>query len=99
MEAGTIIINDFIHTHGAAETTWFGVKESGLGITHSKHGLREFVRMKHINWDMMPMKTNLWWFPYSAKQERALKLPNGIAPQMGVEKVGLKSLGSTSKMC
>ena len=74
IEAGTIIINDVLYSHGAAETPWFGVKESGMGITHSKHGLREFVQMKHINWDMLPMKTNLWWFPYSAKQRRALKL-------------------------
>jgi succinate-semialdehyde dehydrogenase/glutarate-semialdehyde dehydrogenase len=86
VEAGTIIINDVIYTHGAAETPWFGVKESGLGITHSKHGLREFVRMKHINWDMMPMKTNLWWFPYSAKQERALKLLMVLLHKWGLKK-------------
>jgi len=86
LEAGTIIINDVIYTHGAAETPWFGVKESGLGITHSKHGLREFVRMKHINWDIMPMKTNLWWFPYSAKQKRVLNVLMQVLHKWGLKK-------------
>ncbi len=74
LEAGTIIINDVIYTHSAPETPWFGVKESGIGVTHSKHGLREFVRMKHINWDLMPLKTNPWWFPYSEKRRNQFKL-------------------------
>jgi succinate-semialdehyde dehydrogenase/glutarate-semialdehyde dehydrogenase len=73
VEAGTVIINDVLYTHGAAETPWFGVKESGLGVTHSRHGLREFVRMKHINWDLLPMKTNPWWFPYSEARRRQFK--------------------------
>ena len=68
LEAGTVLINDVMYTHGAAETPWFGIKESGFGVTHSKHGLREFVQMRHINWDVMPLKTNLWWFPYSQKR-------------------------------
>src|SRR6185436_17205718 len=98
VEAGTIIINDVIHTHGAAETTWFGVKESGLGITHSKHGLREFVRMKHINWDMMHDENKPLVVSLFGEARTRFEAANGIAPQMGVEKVGLKSLGSTSKM-
>src|SRR5439155_26717748 len=37
VEAGTVIINDVIYTHSAAETPWFGIKESGMGVTHSRH--------------------------------------------------------------
>jgi len=74
IQAGTIIINDVLYTHGAAETPWFGVKDSGIGVTHSSHGLREFVRMKHINWDLLPLKTNPWWFPYSPQRARKFKL-------------------------
>jgi succinate-semialdehyde dehydrogenase/glutarate-semialdehyde dehydrogenase len=86
LEAGTVLINDVIYTHGAPETPWFGVKESGLGITHSKHGLREFVRMKHINWDLLPMKTNLWWFPYSEKRLRDFKLLMKLLHKWGLKK-------------
>jgi len=70
LEAGSILINDVLFTHAAAETPWFGVKDSGTGIAHSKHGLREFVRLKHINWDRIPMKSNPWWYPYSARKKR-----------------------------
>jgi acyl-CoA reductase-like NAD-dependent aldehyde dehydrogenase len=65
IEAGTVIINDAVYTNGAAQTPWFGVKESGIGTTHGKAGMFEFVRMKHINWDLFPMKTNMWWYPYT----------------------------------
>src|ERR1044071_1160236 len=84
--AGTIIINDVLYTHGSAETPWFGVKESGMGVTHSKHGLHEFVRMKHINWDVMPMKTNLWWYPYSAKRRRDFKMLLKLLHKWGLKK-------------
>ena len=86
VEAGTVIINDVLYTHGAAETPWFGVKESGMGVTHSKHGLREFVRMKHINWDILPMKTNLWWFPYSEKRRRDFKRLINLLHKWGLKK-------------
>jgi acyl-CoA reductase-like NAD-dependent aldehyde dehydrogenase len=65
IDAGTVIINDAIYTHGAAQTPWFGVKESGLGFTHGAAGLFEFVKMKHINWDLMLLKSDFWWFPYT----------------------------------
>jgi succinate-semialdehyde dehydrogenase/glutarate-semialdehyde dehydrogenase len=86
LEAGTIIINDVMYTHGAAETPWFGIKDSGMGVTHSRHGLREFVRMKHINWDSLPMKTNLWWFPYSEKRRRQFRLLMKLLHKWGLKK-------------
>ncbi len=65
IEAGTVVINDALYTHGAAQTPWFGIKDSGMGVTHGRAGLFEFVRMKHINWDMLPLKSDWWWFPYT----------------------------------
>src|SRR5262249_13643492 len=67
IETGTVIINDAVYTHGAAQTPWFGVKESGLGVTHGQAGLFEFVRMKHVNWDLLLMKSDWWWFPYTPR--------------------------------
>jgi acyl-CoA reductase-like NAD-dependent aldehyde dehydrogenase len=86
IEAGTVIINDVIYTHAAAETPWFGIKESGLGVTHSKHGLREFTRMKHVNWDLLPLKRNLWWFPYSEKQHERFRLLTRLLHKWGLKK-------------
>jgi acyl-CoA reductase-like NAD-dependent aldehyde dehydrogenase len=73
IEAGTVVINDALYTHGAAQTPWFGVKESGLGVTHGSQGLFEFVRMKHVNWDLLPMKSDWWWFPYTERWENRFK--------------------------
>ena len=74
IEAGTVVINDALYTHGAAQTPWFGVKESGLGVTHGSQGLLEFVRMKHVNWDLLPMKSDWWWFPYTERWEKRFKM-------------------------
>jgi succinate-semialdehyde dehydrogenase/glutarate-semialdehyde dehydrogenase len=65
LEAGTVVINDALYTHGAAETPWFGVKQSGMGVVHSEHGLREFTRLRHVNWDRAPAIVPPWWFPYT----------------------------------
>jgi succinate-semialdehyde dehydrogenase/glutarate-semialdehyde dehydrogenase len=86
IEAGTVIINDVMYTHSAAETPWFGIKESGTGITHSHHGLREFVRMKHINWDILPLKKNIWWYPYSAKTRGQLNFLTRLLHKWGFKK-------------
>jgi len=73
IEAGTVVINDALYTHGAAQTPWFGVKESGLGVTHGSQGLFEFVRMKHVNWDLLPIKSDWWWFPYTERWQKRFK--------------------------
>lgn len=86
IEAGTVIINDSIYTHGACETPWFGIKDSGMGVSHSHHGLREFVRMKHINVDRLPLKTNLWWFPYTEEKYRGFKKLTRILHKWGLKR-------------
>jgi succinate-semialdehyde dehydrogenase/glutarate-semialdehyde dehydrogenase len=73
VEAGTVIINDALFTHGAAQTPWFGIKESGMGVTHGSSGLHEFVRMKHVNWDLIQLKRDWWWFPYTEQWEARFK--------------------------
>jgi succinate-semialdehyde dehydrogenase/glutarate-semialdehyde dehydrogenase len=87
IEAGTVIINDAVYTNGAAQTPWFGVKESGLGTTHGKAGMFEFVRMKHINWDMFPMKTNMWWFPYTGIWYGRFKMIMKMLYRWGLRKI------------
>jgi succinate-semialdehyde dehydrogenase/glutarate-semialdehyde dehydrogenase len=87
IEAGTVIINDAVYTHGAAQTPWFGVKESGLGVTHGQAGLFEFVRMKHVNWDLLPLKSNWWWFPYTEVWQRRFKTLMKVLYRWGLRKI------------
>jgi succinate-semialdehyde dehydrogenase/glutarate-semialdehyde dehydrogenase len=87
IQAGTVIINDTVYTHGAPETPWFGVKESGLGVSHGKAGLLEFVRMKHINWDLMPMKSDWWWFPYTDRWLARFRVLMRLLYHRGLRKI------------
>jgi acyl-CoA reductase-like NAD-dependent aldehyde dehydrogenase len=64
LHSGVTTINDHLYTHGQSEAPWGGWKESGLGRTHSALGLDEMTQAKLINWDILPGKRNLWWYPF-----------------------------------
>ena len=71
LEAGTVWINDHMYSHGAMQCSWGGVKESGLGISHSRFGLYECVHVKHVAWDPS-RRRNPWWHPYDESLGSAL---------------------------
>lgn len=65
LESGVTTINDHLYTHGLSEMPWGGWKHSGLGRTHGHEGLLEMTHAKAINWDLLPAKRNLWWYPFN----------------------------------
>jgi succinate-semialdehyde dehydrogenase/glutarate-semialdehyde dehydrogenase len=67
LKAGSVMVNDATYSYALCETPWQGMKESGIGCSHSDAGLLEMVYPKHINVDRSPsfMKRRMWWFPYS----------------------------------
>jgi acyl-CoA reductase-like NAD-dependent aldehyde dehydrogenase len=76
IEAGTVMVNEVLYTHGIAETPWGGVKESGYGRTHGRLGLLELVTPQHIHVNRTFFIPDLWWFRYDAK---ASELFRGLA--------------------
>jgi acyl-CoA reductase-like NAD-dependent aldehyde dehydrogenase len=64
--AGTVMHNDTLYTHAAPETPWGGVKSSGLGRVHGKHGLRDFCEVRHVNLERLNFPA-FWYYPYSRK--------------------------------
>jgi acyl-CoA reductase-like NAD-dependent aldehyde dehydrogenase len=64
LESGVTTVNDHLYTHGQSETPWGGWKDSGLGRTHSALGFDEMTQPKLVNWDIMPAKRNMWWYPF-----------------------------------
>jgi acyl-CoA reductase-like NAD-dependent aldehyde dehydrogenase len=64
--AGTVMHNDTLYTHAAPETPWGGVKSSGLGRVHGKHGLRDFCEVRHVNLERVNFPA-FWYYPYSRK--------------------------------
>lgn len=65
IEAGTVVVNDSSYTYALAETPWGGIKESGIGVTHSIFGMQEFVRPFHVNINYKFRKKSSWWYPYN----------------------------------
>jgi succinate-semialdehyde dehydrogenase/glutarate-semialdehyde dehydrogenase len=72
LESGMVWINDHMFSHGACQCSWGGVKESGLGRTHSKFGLYECVNIKLRVWESSALR-DPWWHPYDETLGRALK--------------------------
>jgi len=104
IESGMVWINDHSYSHGACQCSWGGVKDSGLGRSHSKFGLYECVNIKHVAWEP-GLTRDLWWQPYDSELGAALRgsvrllygrpgdrlagLRDGLAPMV---KVGRKML-------
>jgi hypothetical protein len=72
IEAGMVWINDHMFSHAACQCSWGGVKESGLGRTHSKFGLYECVNVKLRTWEPSAVR-DPWWHPYDETLGKALK--------------------------
>jgi len=51
LDAGMVWTNDVAYSFGAGQAAWGGVKDSGFGRTHSKHGLYECSRVKFTDHD------------------------------------------------
>jgi len=65
IEAGTVMVNGVLDTYAAPETPWGGVKQSGIGVSHSDDGLRAMCQARHVNVDRIAPRRDLWWYPYS----------------------------------
>lgn len=75
IEAGSVLVNDVMYTHGLAETPWGGLKDSGFGRVHSDLGFLEFVNVRHIHkpkW-WAPVFKAFWWFPYTEHQMKMFR--------------------------
>ena len=71
LQAGMVWVNDHMYSHGACSCSWGGVKDSGLGRSHSKFGFYECVNVKLLSWE--PSRTrNFWWHPYDGALGRAM---------------------------
>ncbi len=76
IEAGTVMVNEVLYTHGIAQTPWGGVKQSGIGRTHGRLGLLELVAPYHIHINHLARFEDVWWFNYTP---RATELFRGLA--------------------
>jgi acyl-CoA reductase-like NAD-dependent aldehyde dehydrogenase len=76
IQAGTVMVNEVLYTHGIAQTPWGGIKDSGYGRTHGRTGLLELVTPRHIHVNRITFLPDIWWFRYTSQ---ASKLFRGLA--------------------
>ncbi|HKH40312.1 MAG TPA: aldehyde dehydrogenase family protein [Solirubrobacterales bacterium] len=72
IESGMVWINDHSFSHGACVCAWGGVKDSGLGRSHSKFGFYECVNIKQLAWEP-GWARDMWWQPYDRKLGDAIR--------------------------
>jgi acyl-CoA reductase-like NAD-dependent aldehyde dehydrogenase len=71
--AGTVMVNDVISCFGISEAPHGGVKGSGIGRAHGRHGMEEMVRVKYLDVDHMPRVKKLWWYGYGQSFARHME--------------------------
>jgi acyl-CoA reductase-like NAD-dependent aldehyde dehydrogenase len=77
LESGMVWINDHSYSHAAIQCPWGGVKDSGLGRSHSKFGFYECVDIRLVAWE--PGHTrNFWWQPYDETLGEAIRSTVGV---------------------
>ncbi len=72
LESGMVWINDHSFSHGACQCSWGGVKDSGLGRSHSKFGFYECVNIKMNAWEP-GLTRDFWWHPYDRTLGQAVQ--------------------------
>ena len=109
IESGMVWLNDHSYSHGACQCSWGGVKNSGIGRSHSKFGFYECTNVKLMTWEP-GLARDFWWHPYdrtlgdavrasakliySRNGHRLTALREGIGPLL---KVGARTLGRNGR--
>ncbi len=72
IESGMVWVNDHSFSHGACQCAWGGVKDSGVGRSHSKFGFYECVNIKMNAWEP-GLTRDFWWHPYDQTLGEAVR--------------------------
>ena len=95
LQCGMVWLNDHMYSHGIASTSWGGVKDSGLGRSHSKFGFYECVNVKLLSWE--PSRTrNFWWHPYDQSLGRSMHAAAQVLYGRDADRAGALRRGAPS---
>ena len=72
IQSGMVWTNDHSFSHGACQCSWGGVKDSGLGRSHSKFGFYECVNIKLMSYEP-GWSRDFWWQPYDRDLGQAIR--------------------------
>jgi len=71
--AGGVVVDDCIVTYGISESPFGGVKDSGIGRVNGELGLKSYCHVQSIVLPRLRGKSELLWYPYTAKTLRLVK--------------------------
>jgi len=63
LQAGVVMINNHLVSHGIPNLPWGGFKESGVGRTHGELGLLEMTEARAIVNDYLPLNKQFYYTP------------------------------------
>lgn len=72
LEAGNVCINDCLYNYVAPEAPFGGMKHSGIGRRKGPGELRKYCHQKTVMEDILGLKKELTWYPYSAQVGQGL---------------------------
>ena len=72
IHSGNVCINDVIASYVAIEAPYGGVKNSGIGRRKGRWELEDYIEPKTIMSDIIGLKREPFWYPYSEKVESAI---------------------------
>lgn len=74
LQAGAVMVNDHLLSHGLTETPWGGPKESGLGRGHGAWAFEEVTHPRVVITDWLKLaRRNVFWYPYHPGVHAGLK--------------------------
>ena len=93
LQAGAVMINDHLLSHGLTETPWGGPKDSGLGRGHGGWAFEEVTQPRVVVSDWLKLaRRNLFWYPYHPALQDGLK---GVLTALYGEGLGARLAGLT----
>lgn len=84
IEAGQVCINDVIVSYAAIEVPYGGVKNSGVGRRKGAAEIYKFVEQKTVLEDILNLKKEPYWYPYSESLGKGIDKVIGLLYQRGV---------------
>jgi hypothetical protein len=74
MQAGAVMVNDHLLSHGLTETPWGGPKDSGVGRGHGTWAFEEVTQPQVVVEDWLKLaRRNIFWHPYDQAMYEGLK--------------------------
>ena len=92
LESGMVWVNDHMFSHGACSCSWGGVKDSGLGRSHSKFGFYECVNIKLMSWEPVA-DARLLVAPYDEALGKAMRASAKLLYGRDADKAGRAAQG------